>query len=95
MNNRPSSTYILVGSILAVVVLIITIIYSFQSYLYFFYVIYLVVFIVYSAFALRQLERFSYVGDASRSVMIIYITLSISIIVASIIILVFFGGFYA
>lgn len=64
----------------------------FKLYLYFFYFIYLIVFIVYSLFALNQLHQYSYVGDASRPVIVIYITISASVVLLSLILLFFAGG---
>lgn len=52
------------------------------------YAIFLVGFSLFSFFALYQLFHFGYVGDASRRMMILYITIALAIILGSILALV-------
>ena len=68
---------------------------AFQFSWYLGYFIYILFFIAYSTIAIIQLERFCYVGDAARPVMIIYITLSLSVIATSIVLLILSGGINA
>lgn len=59
------------------------------------FILYIIFYIIYSYFILYHLQEFGYVGDASRPMSIVYITLSLTIIVGSVILLVITKGLYA
>lgn len=54
-------------------------------FLLIFYIVFLLGYIIFSGIAVYHLNRFGYVGDLTRPIIVIYLLLSVAIIIASII----------
>lgn len=63
--------------------------------IYVLYVVFLIIFSIYSWFVLSNLQELGYVGDATRSMIMIYLTFSSVIIIVSVIFLLIGRGVYA
>ncbi len=61
---------------------------SYNLYLYLFYLTYVIIFGIYSLFAINQLYRYSHTESTIRPIVIIYTTVSGTVIVLSVILLI-------